>query len=75
MSVESASSTQKVDSPDSIVACQQNAADFFDSIGPTLPTWAVQQVVGYLGYTGRTANVIAKAALDRCCRKKILGAL
>jgi len=32
-------------------------------IGPTLPTWAMQQVGGYLGYTGRAANVIAKAAL------------
>jgi hypothetical protein len=32
--------------------------------GPTLPTWAMQQVGGYLGYTGRAANVIAKAALD-----------
>ena len=34
MSVESASSIQKVDSDDSIVACQQDAADFFDSIDP-----------------------------------------
>jgi hypothetical protein len=24
--------------------------------GPTLPTFAVQQVVGYLGYTGRAAD-------------------
>jgi hypothetical protein len=32
MGVESASSIQKVDSGDSIVACQQDAADFFDSI-------------------------------------------
>src|SRR5882672_5239295 len=31
--------------------------------GPTLPTWALQQVVGYLGYTGRDANVVAEAAL------------
>jgi hypothetical protein len=30
--------------------------------GPKLPTWALQQVVGYLGYTGRDANVVAKAA-------------
>jgi len=33
-------------------------------IGPTLPTWALQQVVGYLRYTGRDANVVAKAARD-----------
>jgi len=37
MSVESSSSIQKVDSGDSIVACQQDAADFFDSIDPSLP--------------------------------------
>jgi len=33
-------------------------------IGPTLPTWGLQQVVGYLRYTGRDADVVAKAALD-----------
>jgi hypothetical protein len=38
MSVESVSSIQKVDSNDSIVACQQDAADFFDSIGQGLPS-------------------------------------
>src|SRR5882672_7136280 len=32
--------------------------------GPTLPTWAVQQVGGNQGYTGRGANVVAKAARD-----------
>jgi hypothetical protein len=32
--------------------------------GPTLPTWALQQVGSYLGYTGRDPNVVAKAALD-----------
>jgi hypothetical protein len=37
MSVESASSIQKVDSDDSIVASQHDAADFFDSIGQNLP--------------------------------------
>src|SRR5215471_7212327 len=31
--------------------------------GPTLRTWAVQQVVSYLGYTGRAANVIVGAAI------------
>src|SRR5258707_14574923 len=32
--------------------------------GPTLPTWALQQVGSYPGYTGRDANVVATAALD-----------
>jgi hypothetical protein len=32
--------------------------------GPTLPTWALQQVVGYPGYSGRDANTVVKAALD-----------
>jgi hypothetical protein len=36
MSADSASLTGKVDSDDSIVACLQDAADFFDSIGPGL---------------------------------------
>ena len=35
MSDESASSIQKVDSYDSIVACQRNATDFFNSIDPS----------------------------------------
>ena len=30
--------------------------------GPTLPTWAAQQVGGYMGYTGHDANVVTKAA-------------
>ncbi len=34
------------------------------ALGPILPTWAVQQVVGYLGYTGRGANTVARAARD-----------
>jgi hypothetical protein len=38
MSVNSASSIQKVDSYDSIVAYQQDAADFFDSIGQKPPS-------------------------------------
>jgi hypothetical protein len=29
-----------------------------------LPSWAMRQVGSYLGNTGRTANVVAKAALD-----------
>src|SRR5215467_9992928 len=36
MSAEHASSIQKVDSDDSIVACQQDATDFFNSIGQEL---------------------------------------
>jgi len=39
--------------------------------GPTLPTWTLQQVVGYLGYTGRGANAVAKAALDPTQRVKV----
>jgi hypothetical protein len=35
---KSASSIQQVDSDDSIAACQQDAADFFDSIGQGLPS-------------------------------------
>ena len=31
---------------------------------PTLPTWAVQQVVGYLGHTCRDANIVVTAARD-----------
>src|SRR5258706_12522016 len=31
--------------------------------GPTLPTWALQQVGSYRGYTGCSANVVAKATL------------
>jgi hypothetical protein len=32
-------------------------------IGPTLPTWALQQSGSYLGYTGRAANAVGKAAV------------
>jgi hypothetical protein len=34
------------------------------AIDPTVPTWALQQVGSYPGYTGRDANVVAKAAFD-----------
>jgi len=34
--------------------------------GPTLPTFAVQQVGSYVGCSGRCANVVAKAARDVC---------
>jgi len=33
-------------------------------IGPILPTWALQQVGGYPGYTGRDANIVAEAVLN-----------
>jgi hypothetical protein len=39
-------------------------AKLTSACGPTLPTWALQQVVGYLRYTGRDANVVTKAARD-----------
>ena len=32
--------------------------------GPILPTWAAQQVVSYLGCSGRDANAVARAAGD-----------
>jgi hypothetical protein len=31
---------------------------------PRLPTWALQQVGRYLGYTGHGANIFVKAACD-----------
>ncbi len=34
------------------------------ALGPRLPTWALQQVVSYPGYTGRDDNIVAKAACD-----------
>src|SRR5258707_5324330 len=33
------------------------------AFGPTLPTWALQQVGSYLRHTGRDANIVAVAAL------------
>src|SRR5260370_24165359 len=48
MIVESASSIQKVDSEDSIVARQQHAANFFDSIGPVQTDCASQQLFDHL---------------------------
>jgi hypothetical protein len=38
--------------------------DFFDSIGPTLPTWALQQVGSYLENAGRDAEVAETVARD-----------
>jgi hypothetical protein len=36
--------------------------------GPRLPTCVVQQVVGYLGYTGCDANILREAAPFRAGR-------
>jgi hypothetical protein len=33
-------------------------------VGPRLTTWALQQVVSFLGYTGRAANVAATPESD-----------
>jgi hypothetical protein len=33
-------------------------------VPPALPSWAAQQVGGYLGYTGRVSNMVATTALD-----------
>jgi len=52
--------------PRTIKATALRAAGWLKSTaayGPTLPTWALQQVGGFQGYTGRAANVVAKAAL------------
>jgi len=40
----------------------QNAC--LSPIRPTLPTWALQQVVGYVRYSGHDVDVVATAALD-----------
>jgi hypothetical protein len=34
------------------------------AIGPTRTTWALQQLVGYLGHSGRDADVVMTAAPD-----------
>jgi len=31
--------------------------------GPTRTTWALRQIVGYLGYSGRDADVVVTTAL------------
>src|SRR5882762_1448060 len=57
MSVGSESSSQKIDSDDSIVACQQDAADFFDSIGPFLPCQISGHDGSYQGISCRIPSV------------------
>jgi len=39
-------------------------AGVMTACGPVLTTWALQQVVGYLEYTGRAADVVVTAAND-----------
>jgi len=43
---------------------RRSAPVLLSLIGPTLSTFAVQQVVGYLGHTGRAADVVVTAAYD-----------
>jgi len=57
MRVESASSIQKVDSNDLIVAFQRDAADFFDSFDT-----AAQQPLVVQSIASRTANEISFAS-------------
>jgi hypothetical protein len=45
------------------MALVQQAAET-SGCGPTLTTWALQQVASFLGYTGRAANVTATAESD-----------
>jgi hypothetical protein len=33
--------------------------------GPILPTWALQQVGSYLGYSGRNANIVTEQPLTQ----------
>jgi len=44
--------------------CEGLGVEFPGPTRPVLPTWALQQVGGYLGYTGRAADVVARAARD-----------
>ncbi len=44
--------------------CEGLGVKFPGPTRPTLPTCALQQVVGYLRYTGRDANIVEEAALD-----------
>ena len=44
--------------------CEGLGVKFPGPTRPRLPTWALQQVDGYLGYTGHGANIVVKAACD-----------
>jgi len=50
-------------SPDLARRCAICSGGLF--IGPTPPTFAVQQVVGYLRYTGWAVNVVARAETEK----------
>src|SRR6266849_3090275 len=50
-------------------ACNGRYQSAMAAPGPTLTTWALQQVGRYLRYTGHHANVVAKAARDPDCAK------
>src|SRR5215472_14411509 len=56
-------SKEATDEPDSC-APSYRVQTVLVTQGPTLPTSAAPQVVGYLGYCGRDANVVATAAHD-----------
>ncbi len=71
MSVETASSIQKVDSDDSIVACQQDAADFFDSIDPELPSTARNKAHVH----GQAKHSLAKVSGAAASGLSLLGAM
>jgi hypothetical protein len=57
MSADTASSIQKVDPDDSIVACQHDAADFFDSIGHLQPSRAVRTDGSLSPHSGRARRM------------------
>ncbi len=50
--------------PMGLARCFAIADGEITASGPTLPTWALQQVGRYPEYTGRDANIVAEAALD-----------
>jgi len=43
---------------------------FLRATRPTRMTWALQQIVGHPGHSGRDADVVEMAALDRGQAKK-----
>jgi len=49
---------------DEVLEWRTFAAAHESAFGPTPTTWAVQQVVGYLGYPGRGADVTGTVAPD-----------
>src|SRR5260370_25923189 len=51
--------------------CEGLGVKFPRPTRPTLPTWAVQPVGSYLGYTGRDGDVVVTAAHDPGCVKTL----